>query len=80
MHRANLRSTSLRLAFIVYLLIVSFPFYAHADVLFGESYHETLHAYFKEAETSITVAMYFIIINPEDKTNPDELVNDIVDA
>jgi hypothetical protein len=58
--------------------MVPFSFFAHADVLFGESYHETMHTYLKEAETSITIAMYFIIINPEDKTNPvNELVNDI---
>jgi len=62
----NLRSASLWLAFIVCLLIVSFPFYAHADVLFGKSYHETLHKYLKEADTSITIAMYFIIIDPEE--------------
>ncbi len=54
---------------------------ACADVLFGKSYHETMHTYLKKAETSITVAMYFIIINLGDKTNPiNELVNDIVDA
>jgi len=45
MHKVNLRSASIRLAFIVCLLIVSFPFYAHANVLFGESYHEALHTY-----------------------------------
>jgi HKD family nuclease len=40
-----------------------------------------MHRYLKEAKTSITVAMYFIIIDPADKTNPvNELVNDIIDA
>ncbi len=69
------------LAFIACLIVVSFPFYAFADVLFGKSYHETLHTYLKKADTSITVAMYFIIINPKDKTNPvNELINDIIDA
>jgi len=40
-----------------------------------------MHTYLKEAKISITIAMYFIIINPGDKSNPvNELVNDIVDA
>ncbi len=66
MHKVNLRSASIRLAIIVCLLIVSFPFYAHADVLFGKSYHETMRTYLKEADTSITIAIYFIIINPKE--------------
>ena len=44
-YRINLRSASIRFAFTIYLILVSFLFYAHADVLFGKSYHETLHAY-----------------------------------
>ncbi len=80
MHRANLRSASLRLAFIVCLIIISFPFYACADILFGESYHKTIHTYLKEADTSITVAMYFIILEPEGEGPINELVNDLVDA
>jgi hypothetical protein len=66
MHQVNLKSASLRLVFIVCLIIVSFPFYACADVLFGDSYHETMHTYIKKADTSITVAMYFIIIDPKE--------------
>lgn len=81
MHRANLRSASLRLAFIICLIRVSFPSYIYADVLFGKPCHEAIHKYLKEAETSITLAMYFIIINPTDKTNPvNELINDIIGA
>ncbi len=66
--------------FIVCLLIVSFPFYAFADILFGKSYHETVHTYLREAETSITIAMYFIILEPAGEGPINELVNDIVDA
>ena len=47
---------------------------------FGESYHDTIHSYLKEAETSITVAMYFIILEPEGEGPINELVNDIIDA
>ena len=79
-YRNNLRSASIQLAFIVCLIVVSFPFYACADVLFGESYHKTLHTYLKEAESSITVAMYFIILEPAGEGPINELVNDLVDA
>ena len=73
MHRVTLRSVSLRLAFIVCLIVVHYcfilsivegPSSAYADVLFGESYHETMHTHLKEADTSITIAMYFIILEP----------------
>ncbi len=80
MHKANVKSARLRLAFIVCLLMVSFPFYACADVLFGESYHEAIHKYLKKADTSITIAMYFIILEPEGEGPINELINDIVDA
>ncbi len=80
MHRVYLRSLANRFAFIICLIIVSFPFYASADVLFGESYHETLHTYLKESKTSITVAMYFIILEPAGEGPINELVNDVVAA
>ncbi len=79
-YRNNLRSASIRLAFIVCLLIVLFPFYACADVLFGKSYHTTIRKYLNEADTSITVAMYFIILEPEGEGPINELVNDIIGA
>jgi HKD family nuclease len=68
------------MAFVVCLIIVSSPFYVCADVLFGKSYHETIHTYLKEAETSITVAMYFIILEPKGEGPINELVNDIIGA
>ena len=89
MHRVNLKSASLRLVFIVCLIVVHYcfilsivegPSSAYADVLFGESYHETIHSYLKEAENSITVAMYFIILEPQGEGPINELVNDIVAA
>ena len=75
-----MRSASLRWVLVVCLLIVSFPSYACADVLFGKSYHETIHKYLKEADTSITIAMYFIILEPAGEGPINELVNAIVDA
>jgi len=39
-----------------------------------------MHTYLEEADTSITVAMYFIILEPEGEGPINELVNDIVDA
>ena len=42
-YRINLRSANPRLIFVLCLMLISFPFYAHADVLFGKSYHETMH-------------------------------------
>ncbi|MCX5668893.1 MAG: phospholipase D-like domain-containing protein [Candidatus Omnitrophica bacterium] len=58
-----------------------FPFNVSADVLFGKSYHQILHKYLIQSKSSITVAMYFIIINPADKTDPiNELVNDLIIA
>ncbi len=68
------------MAFFVCLIVVSFPFYACADVLFGKSYHKTIHTYLKEADTSITVAMYFIILEPDGEGPINELVADLVDA
>lgn len=77
MHKTNLRSASIRLSFIVCLVILSFPFSAFADILFGESYHETIHTYLKKAKDSITVAMYFVILEPKGEGPINELVNDI---
>jgi len=50
-------------------------------VLFGKAYYQTLHKYLTQSKSSITVAMYFIIINPQDKTDPvNEMVNDLIAA
>jgi len=58
-----------------------FPLNASADVLFGKAYHQILHKYLTQSKSSITVAMYFIIINPTDKADPiNELVNDLIAA
>lgn len=61
--------------------ILFFPLNASADVLFGKAYHQILHQYLTQSKSSVTVAMYFIIIDPADKTNPiNELVNDLISA
>ena len=67
--------------FLICLAILFFPITASADVLFGKAYYQTLHKYLTQSKTSITVAMYFIIINPIDKTDPiNELVDDLIAA
>jgi hypothetical protein len=42
---------------------------ASAEIVFGKDYYRLLHKYLSQAENSINVAMYFIIIDPEDKAN-----------
>jgi len=49
-------------------------------VLFGEGYQQTLHKHLTQAENSITIAMYFIILEPKGKGPINELVNDLIDA
>lgn len=50
--------------------------YAHADILFGKDYYETLRKHITHAEESIVVAMYFIIMEDESPVNTlvDELI------
>ena len=71
MHKANLRSATLRLAFLVCLIIVHCffilsivegPFSACADVLFGESCHETIRTYLK-VEKQDLISRAFIVYN-----------------
>jgi len=67
--------------FFTCLIILLFSVTAFADVLFGRAYYETLHKYFTQSKKSITIAIYFIIIDPKDKTNPvNQLVDDLVAA
>lgn len=67
--------------FLICLAALSFPVNASADLLFGKAYHQILHKYLAQAKTSITIAMYFIIINPEDQADPvNQLVNDLIAA
>ena len=52
-----------------------------AEVLFGETCYQRLHKHISQAEDSITVAMYFIIIDPKDSSNPiNTLVDDLIEA
>ncbi len=67
--------------FLICFTALLFPLSASADVVFGKACHQILHKYFTQSESSITIAMYFIIINPADKANPvNELVDDLVAA
>lgn len=67
--------------FLICFAILLFPINAFTEVLFGQAYYQALHKYLAQSKDSITVAMYFIIINPEEKTDPvNELVNDLITA
>ena len=67
--------------FFTCLIILFFSVTAFADVLFGRVYYETLHKYFTQSRKSITIAIYFIIIDHKDETNPvNQLVDDLVAA
>ncbi len=80
MMRANKRKNILPL-FLICFTILFFPIVASADVLFGKNYYQTLHKHLAQSKSSITVAMYFIIIDPKDQTDPvNELVNDLIAA
>jgi len=68
------------LIFIISFVILYFPLSVSAEVLFGETYQQTLHKYLTQAESSIIVAMYFIILEPKGTGPINELVNDLVDA
>jgi cardiolipin synthase len=66
--------------FIIFL-IISCNYYASAEVLFGDEYQQSLHKYLSQADSSITMAMYFICCNFEDDSNPiNQLLTDLVEA
>lgn len=71
---------NLLLILIISFAILSFPLSISAEVLFGETYQQTLHKYITQAETSIIVAMYFIILEPKGTGPINELVNDLINA
>ena len=68
------------ISFLISLIILSFPLNAHSEVLTGEAYQETLHKHLTQAVKSITVAMYFIILEPEGEGPINELVDALVGA
>ncbi len=68
------------ISFLICLVFISFPLNAHSEVLSGKSYQKTVRKYIMGAEKSITVAMYFIILEPGGEGPINELVNDLVEA
>jgi len=70
----------LPLAFLISFIILLLPLKASAEVLFGGDYQKALHEHLTQAEKSITIAMYFIILEPKGEGPINELVNDLVDA
>ena len=66
---------------IISVIIITLPLNAYAEVLFGKAYYESLHKYLSQAKSSITIAMYFIILDPEDEEAPiNVLVDDLIAA
>ena len=70
----------LSLIFLISFLILSFSLNTSAEALFGQDYQRTLHKHLTQAEKSITIAMYFIILEPKGTGPINELVNDLIDA
>jgi len=68
------------LILLISFIFLSFSSNASAEVLFGEEYQQTLHKHLTQAEKSITIAMYFIILEPKGKGPINELVNVLIDA
>ena len=68
------------LTLLISSLILLFPLNASAEVLFGGDYQKALHEHLTQAEKSITIAMYFIILEPKGEGPINELVDDLVDA
>jgi phosphatidylserine/phosphatidylglycerophosphate/cardiolipin synthase-like enzyme len=66
------------------LFLFSIAFFlpnASAQPLFGKDYLQTLDKHLTQSKDSITVAMYFIIITPEDNPTPaNQLVNSLIAA
>ncbi|MCX5712691.1 MAG: phospholipase D-like domain-containing protein [Candidatus Omnitrophica bacterium] len=68
-------------AFLICISTLFLPINAFADMLFGKDYYQTLHKYLTQSKSTITIAMYFIIIDPKDLANPvNGLVNDLIVA
>jgi HKD family nuclease len=70
---------------IIFLLVLFYFFIlapiTFAQLLIGNSYYDQLHKHLQKAEDSITVAMYFVIIDKEDSFNPvNVLVDDLIAA
>ena len=63
------------------LLVVGlFPLCLFAEILFGEGYFNSLHQSLNQAQKSITVAMYFIILEPGGNGPVTTIVDDLIAA
>ncbi|MCK5493549.1 MAG: hypothetical protein KAJ14_10605 [Candidatus Omnitrophica bacterium] len=60
--------------FLIPFIFLFSPLNASAEILFGKDYQQTLHKHLTQAEKSITIAMYFIILEPKGKGPINELV------
>ena len=63
---------------IVCAIALSFSIHSYGDALFGKEYYNELRKYIAQAEESIVVAMYFIIMEPRSPVNT--LVDDLIAA
>jgi HKD family nuclease len=69
------------LVFTIIILSISFTHSVAGEVLFGQDYQQSLHKHLSQADSSITMAMYFICSNFEDDNNPiNQLLDDLVKA
>lgn len=76
-NRTGLRNCLIAVTFFTLLF---FPARLFAEVLFRKSYQQTLHKYINQAEESIVVAMYFIILEPNAEGPVTQLVDGLVNA
>jgi len=66
---------------VIFFFFTVFTPVSTAKILFGRDYYDALHYFINRAEDSVLVAMYFIIITPDDSANPiNQLVNDLIKA
>ncbi|MBU1122459.1 MAG: phospholipase D-like domain-containing protein [Candidatus Omnitrophota bacterium] len=78
-----LKHKNIKIPFLIFFisLFLSFSLNSSAEVLFGETYCQTLHKHLTQAEESITIAMYFMYPDFENPDNPiNQLVNDLIAA
>lgn len=62
----------------IFVFLNLLPLNCFGGILTGKAYHAALHDQLSQAEKSITVVMYFIILEPDGTGPINELVNDLI--
>jgi len=65
---------------LLLFIFLFIPTLLFAQVLTGSQYPQALHKYIAQAKSTVTVAMYFIIVEPGGKGPVTDLVNDLTAA